>query len=463
MAGIGFELRRLTHRDDLIGLVHAYGCSALTTSGPWLFTILALSAIVALGTPATTTQELATFRSIVVYNFAFSLVLSGAITMIATRRLADSIHEKDVRQAPALMVGALGLVYGISLPPAAFFYLFHVYLDPAVRLLAVLNFMLVSGIWVASVFLTALRNYRAVTWAFLIGMALSVVSAGVLADRWAVAGMLVGFNAGLAFIFVTLVSRVFAEYPTRADAPFGFVVYCRRYWDLALAALVYNMALWADKWVMWTAPQRESLSSGLFSYPDYDGAMFLAFLSVIPAMAAFTLTIETGFYEQYLRFYGDIQRHVPYEGIAANHRELVQSFLDGARNFLVLQGSISLTAILISPELFTWLGLNFRQLGIFRFGLAGAFFQSGYLFLSIILSYFDQRRLQLKLSLFLLAANGGFTLIALRLGIAYYGYGYFLSSLLAFGLAFLAVARFISRLPYHAFVTMNTSVQNSEA
>ena len=459
MAGIGFELRRLTRKDDLLGVIQGYGYAALTTSGPWLFTILALSAIVALGMPSSTPHELSTFRTLIVYNFAFSLVFSGAVTAVATRRLADYIHQKDVSQAPALMVGALAVVYVVSLPLVAPFYLFHLDLDPAVRLAAILNFTLVSGIWVVSVFLTALKNYQVVTWSFLVGMVVGIVAAGMLSYHWAVTGMLMGFNAGLVLILFTLLSRVFAEYPTRADRPFAFLEYFHRYWDLALAALAYNAAVWIDKLIMWSAPQREMLANGLFSNPDYDGAMFLAYLSIIPAMAAFTLSIETGFYEQYLRFYDDIQRHVPYERIETNHRELIQSFLEGGRNFLILQGSISLVVTMLAPQLFTWLGINFRQLGIFRFGLAGAFFHAGFLFLSIVLSYFNQRRAQLGLCLLLFATNGVFTLLSLRLGFAFYGYGYFLSALIAFGCAFVVVGRLMSRLPYHTFVTMNTSIQ----
>jgi uncharacterized membrane protein len=459
MAGIGFELRRLTRKDDLMGFVQGYGYAALTTSGPWLFTILALSAIVALGVPSTTPEELATFRTLIVYNFAFSLVFSGPITVIATRRLADYIHQKDVRQAPALMTGSLALVYGVGLPLVVPFYLFHLDLGPGVRLAAVLNFMLVSGIWVVSVFLTALKNYKAVTWSFIMGLGVGIVAASLLAYGWAATGMLTGFNAGLALILFNLISRVFAEYPTRADAPFALLGYFRRYWDLALAALAYNLAVWIDKWIMWSAPEREVLASGLFSHPDYDGAMFLSYLSIIPAMAAFTLSIETGFYEQYLRFYGDIQRHVTYEKIEANHRELVQSFLEGGRNFLILQGSVSLVAIMMAPQLFVWLGINFRQLGIFRFGLAGAFFHAGFLFLSIVLSYFDQRRTQLALGILLLVTNGVFTFLSVRLGFPFYGYGYFLSALFAFGFGFVATGRLISRLPYHTFITMNTSIR----
>jgi uncharacterized membrane protein len=460
VAGTGFELRRLTERDDLIGVVQGYGYAALATSGPWLFTILSLSAIVLLGMPVTTPQELSTFRVLIVYNFAFSLVLSGPVTIVATRYLADRIHAKDVRQAPAMMVGALTLVYAAALPIVAPFYLLHLKLEAPLRLAAIVNFALVSGIWVVGIFLTALKNYRAVTLSFLAGMSVGILGASLLAPVWGVAGMVSGFNAGLALILFTLIARVFAEYPTRADRPFAFMGCFRAYWELAAGALAYNAAVWVDKWIMWLSPERELLKSGLVSCPDYDGAMFLAYLSIVPSIAAFTLTIETGFFENYQRFYDDIQRHAPYGRIEINHRELIRSFLDGARNFLVLQGSISVAAILMAPQLFELLGINFRQLGIFRLGLLGAFFHAGFLFLLIILSYFDQRRSYLALGALLLAANSVFTLVSLRMGFAYYGYGYFLSVFAAFGCAFLVTARLIGRLPYETFIRGNTSVQH---
>jgi uncharacterized membrane protein len=186
--------------------------------------------------------------------------------------------------------------------------------------------------------------------------------------------------------------------------------------------------------------------------------MFLAYLSIVPAMAAFTLFIETGFYEKYLQFYDEIQRHAPYHRIEENQQALAQSFLDGARNFLILQGSICLVAILLAPQLFEALGISFVQLGIFRLGLLGAFFHGGILFLSIILSYFDMRRMVMWMGLLFLVTNGVFSLVTVRLGFAYYGFGYFLSALVVFGASFVITARLINRLPYQAFVRSNSSI-----
>ena len=67
----------------------------------------------------------------------------------------------------------------------------------------------------------------------------------------------------------------------------------------------------------------------------------------------------------------------------------------------------------------------------------------------------------MALSVLLLLTNGTFTFLSLRLGFPFYGYGYFLSALIGFGCSFMAVGRLSSHLPYHTFVTMNTSISRS--
>ena len=76
MAGIGFDLRRLTQRDDLMGVVQGYLHSALVSSGPWLFTVLSIAAINMFSGSWASLSELADFRIAIIYSFSFSLVLS---------------------------------------------------------------------------------------------------------------------------------------------------------------------------------------------------------------------------------------------------------------------------------------------------------------------------------------------------------------------------------------------------
>jgi len=93
MAGVGFILRKLSKQDNLIGSFQAYLFSALIATGPWLFTIFSLSMITLFAEKFVSIDVLNEFRRIIVYNFAFSLVITSPVFMIVTRYLADSIYE----------------------------------------------------------------------------------------------------------------------------------------------------------------------------------------------------------------------------------------------------------------------------------------------------------------------------------------------------------------------------------
>ncbi len=119
MAGIGFELRRLTQREDLMGVVQGYMDSALVSSGPWLFTVLAVAAIHIFSESWASPAKLADFRIAIIYSFSFSLVLTGPVMLIATRYLADKIYGASVEQAPGMVMAFgcaiwLGEDYGTS-------------------------------------------------------------------------------------------------------------------------------------------------------------------------------------------------------------------------------------------------------------------------------------------------------------------------------------------------------------
>ncbi|MBF0623411.1 MAG: exopolysaccharide Pel transporter PelG [Magnetococcales bacterium] len=458
MAGIGFVLRNLTRQDNLMGLLAGFGYSALVATGPWLFTIMALSATLYLGGLVTNFHEQEGFRIIIIYNFAFSLVFSGPVVMVVTRYVADRIYIKDVQKVPGSLIGGLVLLFGTQAPLAGVFYFFAVDLTLVVRLHALTNYFLITGIWLAAVYITALKDYQAVIRTFLIGMAMGTVSNAFLATEYGLAGMLFGFNVGLAIIFFSLCARVFAEYPHEATQVFDFMSHFRKYWALALGGLFFNMASWVDKWIMWFSPHSTPAVGGFPSYSDYDGAMFLAYLSIVPSMATFVLSMETGFFEKYLKFYQDIQKHVSLARIMENHRAMIDSIHGSGRNFLVLQGAISLLAVLMAPQLLGWLGINFLQLSIYRLGVMGSFYHVMVLFLGIVLSYFDFRNQFLMISAVFLASNLILTTVSMKLGFAYYGYGYFGATMITFAVAFLITFKRVVDLPYHTFISQNVSV-----
>lgn len=459
MAGIGFAIRKLTSRGDLLGLAGGYVHAAFAASGAWIFTILTLAAVTVIGPRVGSYDDVQAFRLIVVYDFAFSLVLTGPVAMVVTRYTSDRLFAGDVSGLPGSLLGALAIVYATQVPLAALFYTRVAVLEPSTAVAAVACYALVAGTWVVSVFLSTLKEFAAVSRTFAAGMLVSLAGTVALAPVAGAAGMLFGFSLGLAVIQFTLVARVFAEFPYPARDPFAFLPYFRRHWELAAGGAVYYAAIWVDKWVMWWAPERERLAAGLVSYPDYDSALFLACLTMVPSMAVFIVAVETDFFERYQRFYRGIADHATYDEIARNQAGLVASVFEGARRLLLLQGGLAAATVVAAPWVFDLLGVNYAQMGMFRLGVLGVVFHLLVVYLTILLSYLDLNRSVLWLSALLLACNAIFTWASRSLGFPYYGYGYFLAAVVTFLVATFVAMRYLDDLPYHTFISGNASVR----
>lgn len=457
MAGIGFELNKLAKRDDLMGIAAAYLHSAFAIAGPWLFTVVALAITTYLYGGESST-ELLNFRGVIVYNFSVSLVLAAPIFMIMTRYLADHIHVKDVTSTPTVMLESMMIANLCCLPIGIIWYGFVFDMDIALRLAAFANLFLIATVWLLAVYLTALKDFAAVTRAFIIGMLVAIIVTEFYGNGEA-ARMVASYCVGLTVIIFLLTARIFAEYPYRLTHEFALKPFWSKYWELAVAGLFYNAALWIDKWIMWFAPEAAILDTGMRFYPDYDSAMFMAAMTILPALALFVFSVETNFFHHYRRFYGNILAHASLRRIRQFHANIIESLLEGGRNLTMMQGAICFIVILLAPKLFDMLHMFYLQLGIFRLGALGTFFQALLLFSSIILQYFDCRKANMWIFIFYFVANAIFTLITLQLGFEYYGYGFFLSSCLSFLIAAVILFDHVKKLPYHAFITNNNSVQ----
>lgn len=458
MAGIGFELRKLKGKGTLLSSVQTFMHSTLISSGPWLFTVLSLSGIVLIGSKYNSPEALSEFRLIIIYNFAFSLVIASPIIYILTRYLSDLIYSLEVEDAPGMLIGGIILLFSLDALFAGMYYFFIADLSDAVRAGAFVNFLLISSIWLTSIFLSALKEYKTISFTFFIGMFFSFIFAAYFSLTHKVAGMLWGFNIGLGISNLIIISLILLEYPYSASRFFSFFPHFYKHRHLALSGFFYSLAIWADKWVMWLAPDRQVLPSGMISFPIYDSAMFLAYLSIIPSMAFFIVATETDFFEKYLDFYDAVKNHGTLRQIKEHHQRVIASIQLNARNFIVLQGSITYVCILLAPNILDYLSIGFLQLSIFRFGLLGSFFHVLVLFLTIILSYFDQSKLILKLHILFFATNFVFSYISLKLGFAYYGYGYFLSTLVTAVVTYFSAMHLLVQLPYFAFVKGNSAV-----
>lgn len=455
MAGIGFVLRKLMRKEDLSSLFRAYFHSIMASSGQWILTVLALGSFFLFSRNLVSDEAYLEFRLIILYNFAFSLVVASPITNCSTRYLADLIYGHQLDRASGLMIGMLILLFGVSLIPVSAYYFLYVTMTRAETLQAILNFVLIASIWHAGIFISSLKYYTGITFTFVIGMIISVLAAVKLSEGYGLTGMLAGFNLGLGFVLASLIALVFVEYPSEVKDVFKVLTYFKKYWEIALGYFLYTVALWADKWIMWFAPEAARLPNNMIMYPEYDSAMFISYLTIIPVMAMFLLSQETVFFESYLRYYQGIQEHDPLSKIKVHHEEMLKTIAYLSRNLVFLQAFVALVVILFAPKIFEVLGINLIQIGMFRYGVLGASFQIMTLLMMITLTYFDYRKGALYISIVFLITNTLLTLITLRLGIAYYGYGFFMASLVSFLFGGVLMENYLRNLPFHTFVSQN--------
>jgi uncharacterized membrane protein len=455
MAGIGFVLRKLAKQDNLLGLFQAYTFSALASTGPWLFTVLALGLLVGVGQSFLVFDEMFSFKLIITYNFALTLVLSGPIVIISTRFIADMLYTKQSEFVPGMFISMLTFNYLIQLPVA--FYIYIVYADMPVEMgiAAIANFMVIAGVWLVTAFSTALKDYKTTTLSFAVGLVLSFVFSLLLGDYYSTTGLLWGFTIGMSYILATMLAKVFVEYPFDFSAPLKVFSYFFKYWALALSGLIYNLAIWIDKWLMWLAPNAEKHEYGFYTNPNYDSAMFLAYLTIVPALAIFVFKVETGFYEKYMSFCKDLNDKATYRQITDKHKDIVATLIDSLKTFMIVQCWICFISIIMAPQLIEYLKIPSMQISIFRYGVLGVLYQMFMIFQIVLLSYFDDRKGMLLFQMLFLVANTLFTYLSISCGFEYYGAGYFLASMLTCFLCSIYTAKYVRNLPFHVMVSNN--------
>ena len=223
MAGIGFELRKLLERDSLAGILQAYLYASVIASGPWVLSIVGILVIGMLSSAVVGPGLLVTqFQVSVTYLIAASLIITGFVQLGFTRFIADRLYEKaDAIVLPnfngvTLVVTAVSGTLGL----AAIVFLFSgqslIY-----RLLMLTGFVLLSNIWVATIFLSGLKQYKQIVLLYGLGYGVTVVAALTLRPL-GLEGLLLGFVLGHGVMLLGMVVLVVRGYPAPTFIAFDF-------------------------------------------------------------------------------------------------------------------------------------------------------------------------------------------------------------------------------------------------
>ena len=464
MAGIGFALERLYRSASLGDRIASFAHASIVAAGPCLLAVVAIWLIGASINELEGRTTIATFRAVIIYSFALSFVITAPVALVSARLISDKLHDRAVAPITGIMLAGLLFSVALTIAIATALFGFALGLEWLAAMAAIADCALIALIWVACLFCSVTRDYTSVTAYFAAGMAVSVLAVTLgYTLRPDLETMLWGFNLGLGVTLFGLLSRIFSTFPFAVisiERPSGeLLAAVLRYWPIALGGLCGAMGAWADKWVVWLSPYGTQIQYGLLHAPLYDSAMFLSYLLVVPAYAAFIIHLEVRFFRNYRLFYSSILEHATLAQIKAHSSRLREETIASLSAITVPQLVLSALIALCAPAMVDVLDMQFRQVGMLRFGLIGAVFQFLFITCSSLTLYFDRRLMFLLLQLVFLALNAGVTLMLLPFGFNYLGLGFLAASVISALIAYLALARTLFRLEYLTFIANNPAVR----
>ncbi|MBI3552672.1 MAG: exopolysaccharide Pel transporter PelG [Elusimicrobia bacterium] len=451
MAGIGFRLQKLLAEDSYSGSVKAYSLSALISAGPFLLTILAVSLIRLWSMESLTADQQATFQALVTRCFALSLLSVGPSYLVVTRFAADEYYRAHVTSFTAVFFSTVSL-HALVFGPLLLIHFSSFALSASLRLSAVLLCLVTGGTWLALIFLSAAKDYARMGLSFLVGGAGSFAFGLALGGRLGLPGYFGGFMLGQALVFAMLSYALVREFGYREPRDMHWLSYFKRQPLLAATGFLYNLGIWADKFLFWRSGQGEAVEAGLRHCPMYDIPIFFAYLTSIPALTFFLVHMETDFFFKYRAYYQGIQNQEGLSALERRRRDIVKSLEASLARLLLVQGLVSAACMLAVPFITSAMRMDPVQMSLLRIGMFAAFLQTGLLIMVNILLYFDLQGEAAVSALVFCALNIVLTRASLSGNSIDPGYGYLLACLGGLAVAFYFLNERLARLHFLTFM-----------
>lgn len=454
MAGIGFELRRFLKKDSYLGLLQAYGCAALISSGPWVLSIFGVVAIGMFSIGLNAEVKIVTaFLISVTYLIACSIIFGGWLQLMFTRYISDRIFDEQKEVILPNLLGALLVTTLGSLLISVLLWPLFSGTSLAYRLIMLSNLVILSNIWILVVMLSGLRNYNLILGSFAVGYGISIVFA-IFLRGYGVEGLLAGFAIGQAIMMYLMLTLLVREYPAKALICFDFFGREKTaFYSLAATSVIYNFGIWVDKIMFWFNPATsEAVIGPIRSSFAYDPPIFLAYLAIVPGMAAFLLRIEADFVDIYDDFYNAIREGKTLSTIKQIKVEMMATIKASILEIFVVQLLTAVTIIYAASEILASMGLSDDYWSLLSIYVVAVSIQVILMAINNILYYLDKRVITLYLAIIFAILNIILTAVTQHLGAAYYGFGYAGAVLLTTLVGLIILYQKLKKLEYETFM-----------
>jgi uncharacterized membrane protein len=456
MAGIGFELKKLFGKKGFINNIKAFSLSALAIIGP---TILCLTMVTVMQLFLTLAglgvKEQELFMATVTYSFIFSLILTNGFALLVSRYISDRIFNEEYDEIVPSFYGLATICLALGGVAGVIFYWFSP-LELVFKLSAYLLFMELIIIWLLSVYVSTFKEYMRVVKAFSWGLIVTTVATGLFIKLFRIENVLsclLGMNVGTFVIIYMLLSFMRSFLVSGEKNYFRFISYFDKYPALFFIGLFYAVGIYAHNFVFWGSHLRVVLRDTFVYCPYYDVPSFYAMLTIITGMVIFVVAVETSFYDRYKDYYSAVLGAGTLDEINRFKNEMHLVLTQEIAFAMALQLVLSLLFLIAGIVLLPNIGFSAVLLDIFKILTLGSYGCVFMFILVLVLLYFDDRKGALSVTALFLVSNLLFTGITLFLGESFYGFGFFICTMMSLGAGLIRLLWYIKRINYYTFCT----------
>ncbi|UKS25799.1 exopolysaccharide Pel transporter PelG [Paenibacillus sp. HWE-109] len=463
MAGIGFELRKLFRKKSLFTNIRAYAYSSLVTIGPMLLCMVMVAVMQKLQSYVEmpfAQKEL--FLAGSQYAFVFSLLITSGFVMLLSRYVADRLYEKKYDDLLPSLYGVMAiclLVGGI----VGFIFLFRSPLSLAFKITGYLLFMELIVIWLLTVYVSALKDYIRIVKSFLYGAIITILSGvifliflGIKDASATIAAMDIGFLTTL----ILLMTHIEGYFPQGGTRYFHFLTYITKLPAVFAIGFISTLGIYVHNFIYWGSHMSITVGDTFRFSPSYDVPVFFAFLSVIPTMVIFVVSVETSFYEKFRSYYAVILGSGTIQDITRAKKEMNEVLLQELSFIMQIQLFFSLFAMAVGIKLLPKIGQTAEQIDSFNILVLGDCLYILMYVIVLLLLYFDDRKGAILTSSLFLAANIITTPIIMQTG--HHGLGLLISAAIAVGVAIMRLLYILDNIDYYTYCAQPLVVKEKQ-
>jgi uncharacterized membrane protein len=393
------------------------------------------------------------FLATVVYSFIFSQIITSGFSMVITRYVADRLYEEEFDEILPSLYGIISICIVIG----GLIGIIFLYGSPIGWKLALASYLLYIQLiimWVETVYLTALKDYIKIFKSYVTGVIIAIVLSYMLLKRSnykSALGLLIAMDMGIFIIITFLMVYIKSFFKSSNNKYYEFLTYMDKYPELFFVNFFYTLSLYIHNFIFWNSHMAVTIVDTYKYCPSYDVPTFYGFLSIIPAMVIFVVSIETSFYKKYREYYSLIRSGGNLSEIEKAKNNMERVLWEEVRNLMEVQIFFSLMGIILGNMFLPRLGLNHLSIDIFNILALGAYGNVVFLIIILLQLYFEDRMGALVISIVFITTNTLFTTVSLKLGENFYGLGFFLSAFMSLIISLLRLEYFLDNINYYTF------------